>query len=177
MLSVSVIVKASAFPSSPTTAVSSDPLAPPEDPLVVGEESLVVAGAGVVAVGVLVSLPQALMRKRRASGVANASGLGTLRRSVSLTTGWLAVTFVTFWSDSLMDSTGAPVTTLKAGEYKIKVKDLSKIHNFNLSGAGVDEKTTVPEVTDVTWTVTFTAGTYTFKCDPHPPMTGSFTVT
>ena len=78
---------------------------------------------------------------------------------------------------TLMDSAGAPVTTLKAGDYTIKVKDLSTKHNFHLTGTGVEEKTTVPEVADVSWTVTFAAGTYTFKCDPHPPMTGTFTVT
>jgi len=78
---------------------------------------------------------------------------------------------------TLMDSTGAPVTSLKAGSYTVKVKDASKIHNFHLTGPGVDQKSTVPEVTEATWTVTLQAGTYTFKCDPHAKMTGSFTVT
>lgn len=78
---------------------------------------------------------------------------------------------------TLTDGTGAPVTTLPAGSYEVKVKDASKMHNFHLTGPGVEEKTTVPEVADATWMVTFAAGTYTFKCDPHPPMTGSFTVT
>ncbi len=78
---------------------------------------------------------------------------------------------------TLMDSTGAPVTTLKAGSYEVKVKDASAIHNFHLTGPGVEEKTTVPEKTDVTWKVTLSAGSYTFKCDPHANMTGSFTVT
>ena len=78
---------------------------------------------------------------------------------------------------TLMDSTGAPVTSLKAGSYTVKVKDASKIHDFHLTGPGVDQKTTVPEITEATWTVTLQAGTYTFKCDPHPKMTGSFTVT
>ena len=79
---------------------------------------------------------------------------------------------------TLTDSTGAPVTTLKAGAYEIKVKDLAKLHNFNLNGGGVAEKTTVPEVTDVTWTVTLQPGTYTFLCDPHPTtMKKTFTVT
>ena len=78
---------------------------------------------------------------------------------------------------TLTDSTGAPVTSLKAGTYTVKVKDASKIHNFHLTGAGVDQKTTVPDITEVTWTVSLQAGTYTFRCDPHPKMTGSFTVT
>jgi hypothetical protein len=78
---------------------------------------------------------------------------------------------------TLTDSTGAPVSSLKAGTYTVKVKDASKIHNFHLTGAGVDQKTTVPDITEVTWTVALQAGTYTFRCDPHPKMTGSFTVT
>ncbi len=78
---------------------------------------------------------------------------------------------------TLLDSTGAPVTSLKAGSYTVKVKDASKIHNFHLTGAGVDQKTTVPDIAEATWTVVLQAGTYTFKCDPHPKMTGTFTVT
>ncbi len=78
---------------------------------------------------------------------------------------------------TLLDSNGAPVTSLKAGSYTVKVKDASKIHNFHLAGAGVDQKTTVPDITEATWTVVLQAGTYTFKCDPHPKMTGTFTVT
>lgn len=78
---------------------------------------------------------------------------------------------------TLKDSTGAPVTTLPAGSYEVKVKDASAIHNFHLTGPGVEEKTTVPEVTDATWKVTLSAGSYTFKCDPHAKMTGTFTVT
>ena len=46
----------------------------------------------------------------------------------------------------------------------------------NLVGS-VDEKTSVPDVVDTTFDVTLTAGDYTFQCDPHPPMKGSFTVT
>lgn len=79
---------------------------------------------------------------------------------------------------TLVDSAGAPVTTLKAGGYTVKVKDMSAKHNFHLAGTGVDEKTTVPETTEVTWTVTLVAGTYTFLCDPHAQkMVGTFTVT
>jgi hypothetical protein len=69
-----------------------------------------------------------------------------------------------------VDDAGAPVTTLKAGTYQVKIKDTSKIHNFHLSGpGGIDLETAVPEVTEVTWPVTLTAGTYTFECDPAPP--------
>lgn len=77
---------------------------------------------------------------------------------------------------ALADSTGAAVSTLKPGSYTVKVSDKSKIHNFHLTGPGVEQTTSVPDVTDVSWTVTLAAGTYTFKCDPHAKMTGSFTV-
>lgn len=78
---------------------------------------------------------------------------------------------------TLTDPAGTQVSTLPAGSYRITVKDPSDIHNFHLTGAGVDEQTTVPEVTETTWDVTLVAGGYTFICDPHPRMVGTFTVT
>ena len=78
---------------------------------------------------------------------------------------------------ALTDGSGQPVDTLPAGDYTIAVHDLSAMHNFHLVGGEVDEKTEVPEVTDTTFDVTLTAGEYTFKCDPHANMTGTFTVT
>ena len=78
---------------------------------------------------------------------------------------------------TLTDASGQEVTTLPAGEYEIQVDDPSTIHNFHLTGAGVDETTTVPEVTETTWTVTLHEGDYTFICDPHPRMVGEFSVT
>lgn len=77
---------------------------------------------------------------------------------------------------TMTDDSGDPVETLEPGTYEIRVSDLSSIHNFHLTGPGVEETTTVPEVVDTTWTVTFEQGEYTFTCDPHPPMEGSFTV-
>lgn len=78
---------------------------------------------------------------------------------------------------TLTDESGAAVTELPAGDYTINVRDQSAIHNFHLIGGSVDETTTVPEIADATWEVTLEAGDYTFKCDPHPPMIGEFTVT
>jgi hypothetical protein len=78
---------------------------------------------------------------------------------------------------SLTDSSGQPVSTLPAGDYTVQVTDPATTHNFHLTGAGVDEKTSVPAVEDTTFDVTLTPGEYTFVCDPHPRMTGSFTVT
>jgi plastocyanin len=70
------------------------------------------------------------------------------------------------------------VTSLKAGKYKVVVKDLSNIHNFHLKGPGVDKKTGVGAKGTFTWTVTLKKGTYKFICDPHASiMKGSFKVT
>ena len=70
------------------------------------------------------------------------------------------------------------VTSLKAGKYKIVVKDLSNLHNFNLKGPGVDKKTGVGPKGTFTWTVTLKKGTYKYICDPHAAiMKGSFKVT
>ncbi|HEU0101235.1 MAG TPA: plastocyanin/azurin family copper-binding protein [Mycobacteriales bacterium] len=77
----------------------------------------------------------------------------------------------------LNDASGAKVTTLKAGTYQVMVSDQTAIHNYHLTGPGVDQETTVPEKRDVTWTVTLQPGTYTYICDPHPRMVGTFTVT
>jgi len=77
---------------------------------------------------------------------------------------------------TLTDDSGQPVTTLAAGEYTIEVRDLSTMHNFHLTGGSVDETTTVAEVVDTTFEVPLEPGEYTFKCDPHAKMPGSFTV-
>jgi plastocyanin len=73
---------------------------------------------------------------------------------------------------------GKKVTSLKAGKYKIVVKDLSNIHNFHLTGPGLNKKTGVGAQGTFTWTVTLKKGTYKFLCDPHAAiMKGSFKVT
>jgi len=78
---------------------------------------------------------------------------------------------------SLTTEDGQKVTELPAGDYTIQVKDPATKHNFHLTGGNVDETTSVPETTETTFEVTLEPGDYTFKCDPHPPMTGTFTVT
>ena len=71
----------------------------------------------------------------------------------------------------------AKVTKLKPGKYTIVVVDNSNIHNFHLSGPGVNKKTGVGSTGTTTWTVTLKKGTYKFVCDPHAPiMKGSFKV-
>jgi len=70
------------------------------------------------------------------------------------------------------------VTSLKAGKYKFVIKDMSNIHNFHLSGPGINKKTDVGATGTSTWTVTLEKGTYKYICDPHAAiMKGSFKVT
>ena len=77
---------------------------------------------------------------------------------------------------SLADSTGAKVTHVDPGQYTITVHDFATLHNFHLSGPGVDQATDVETTAQTTWNVTFTDGTYRFRCDAHPTlMRGSFT--
>jgi hypothetical protein len=65
---------------------------------------------------------------------------------------------------------GSPVTQIDPGTYEIAVRDLSELHNFHLSGPGVNESTGVEETGPVTWTVTFQNGRYSVVCDPHASM-------
>ena len=80
---------------------------------------------------------------------------------------------------SLRTSRGARVSRLKAGRYRIVVRDRSSMHNFHLLGLGVNKKTTVGFRGTVTWTVSFRKGRiYRFRCDPHAArMRGSFRAT
>jgi plastocyanin len=73
---------------------------------------------------------------------------------------------------------GKKVTTLKAGKYKVVVSDKSNIHNFHLTGPGVNNATSVGGTGSKTWTLSLKKGTYKYVCDPHKTsMKGSFKVT
>jgi hypothetical protein len=78
---------------------------------------------------------------------------------------------------NLADASGNKVTHLDPGTYTIQVDDKASIHNFHLTGPGVDQATGIEDTGTVTWTVTFAAGTYHYQCDPHAlTMKGEFTV-
>jgi plastocyanin len=78
---------------------------------------------------------------------------------------------------SLTSADGSELETLAAGTYTIEVNDQANIHNFHLTGAGVDEATDVAGTGTETWEVTVESGTYRFVCDPHAStMNGSFEV-
>ena len=64
-----------------------------------------------------------------------------------------------------------------AGKAKLVIADKSSIHNFHLTGPGVNVKTSVSATGTKTFTVTLKKGTYRFVCDPHASsMKGSFKV-
>jgi len=76
---------------------------------------------------------------------------------------------------SLEDAQGNRVTQLDPGTYVVEVEDKSDVHTFHLEGPGVDERTEVAFTGKVRWTVTFRDGRYTYRCDPHPSLSGAFT--
>ena len=72
-----------------------------------------------------------------------------------------------------MDKSSVP-----AGTYTLNVNDLSSMHNFHFTGAGVDVMTEVSSTGKKSFSVTLKPGTYTFVCDPHhSSMNGTLTVT
>jgi plastocyanin len=79
---------------------------------------------------------------------------------------------------SLIDANGASVKQLDPGTYVVHIDDMSEFHNFRLTGPGVSQATSVPNIEQADWTVTFAnGGTYTYVCDAHPTtMKGTFTV-
>ena len=79
--------------------------------------------------------------------------------------------------DITLTRNGVRVTHLTPGGDVITVRDRSGLHNFHLTGPGVNQTTTVAFTGTLTWTLTLTAGTYRFVCDPHAAtMRGTFTV-
>ena len=77
----------------------------------------------------------------------------------------------------LDDPAGKAIGTIAAGTYQLTVHDDSSIHNFHITGAGVDDKTSVTSAETKTFTLNLTPGTYTFLCDIHPTsMKGTFKV-
>jgi plastocyanin len=79
---------------------------------------------------------------------------------------------------TLTTEDGSEVTSLPAGTYTLEIVDKTDIHNFHLSGPGVDEASDVAGQEDEEYEIELQAGTYEFVCDPHvSQMSGSFEVT
>jgi plastocyanin len=70
----------------------------------------------------------------------------------------------------------AMVKTLKAGTYKVTVRDVSTKDNFHLLGPGVSKKTAVGGKRTVTWKLKFRAGKYTYRSDAHKKLKRTFRV-
>ena len=65
----------------------------------------------------------------------------------------------------------------KPGRIKLVIADKSTMHNFHLTGPGVNVKTSVAFVGTKSFFLTLKKGTYTYVCDPHASfMNGSFTI-
>jgi plastocyanin len=78
----------------------------------------------------------------------------------------------------MKNAAGRDLKTVKAGTYKIKIEDKATIHNFHLTGPGVNKSTSIGGTTETTWTVKLKPGKYTYLCDPHAAqMRGTFRVT
>lgn len=77
---------------------------------------------------------------------------------------------------SLKTASGATVKSLKAGRFKVAVRDATKADNFHLLGPGVNRKTGVKFRGAATWTVTLKAGKYTVRSDAHRKLRRSFSV-
>lgn len=73
---------------------------------------------------------------------------------------------------------GKRVTGLKHGTYRFVINDRSSIHDFHLTGPGLDRTITSVDFTGTKSIVlTLKKGTYRFFCDPHSTfMHGSFRV-
>ena len=96
--------------------------------------------------------------------------------SAGATTGKLVGTVGPGFTITLKQA-GKAVTKLKAGTYTITVQDKANIHDFHLSGPGVNKKTSVTGLGTTTWKVTLKKGTYKYVCDPHSTiMHGTFKV-
>ena len=123
--------------------------------------------AGLAAVGVMLTACGG-------SSGADASSPGPLQRPASLVAD---VGHHDGFTISLTDPSGQRIRNLAAGTYSLAIKDESSLHNFHLTGDGVDKTTSIGDTGTVTFSVTFKPGTYTFVCDPHSSqMHGKFTV-
>jgi NitT/TauT family transport system substrate-binding protein len=78
-------------------------------------------------------------------------------------------------STIVLKQSGQKAKRLDPGKYLIVVKDKSKALNFHISGPGVNKRTSVAKTGTVRWTVTLSAGKYTYRSDKGR-IGGSFRV-
>jgi plastocyanin len=111
-------------------------------------------------------------------------GLTTILATLALASSAFAAVSTNTNTNTLAGTVGPGYTitmnkkTVKAGTYAITIHDLASIHDFHLTGPGVDKKTSVTGTGTTKWTVKLKKGTYHFVCDPHRTiMHGVLTVT
>ena len=111
-------------------------------------------------------------------------GLTTILATLALASSTFAAVSTNTNTNTLTGTVGPGFTitmnkkTVKAGTYAITIHDLASIHDFHLTGPGVDKKTSVTGTGTTKWTVKLKKGTYHFVCDPHRTiMHGVLTVT
>lgn len=79
---------------------------------------------------------------------------------------------------ALTDENGEPVGSVPAGDYTLTILDPSDIHNFRLTGEGLDVASDVGAIVELEFEITLEPGTYEFVCDPHMgTMRGQLEVT
>jgi plastocyanin len=97
------------------------------------------------------------------------AAVATLGAALALVSGATAAT--TTGRLTATDGPGFTITmsakTVKHGIYVITIHDRSSIHDFHLTGPGLNKATSVAAVKTYTWKVTLKKGTYKFVCDPH----------
>ncbi len=77
---------------------------------------------------------------------------------------------------SVRTAGGVKAKSVPAGKVVLTVDDRSRIDNFHLKGAEVNRATGVRFRGRVTWNLTLTPGSYTYRSDRHARLRGSFTV-
>lgn len=80
---------------------------------------------------------------------------------------------------ALRSSSGKRVKSVKAGSYRVSVRDASASDNFHLLGAGVNKRTGVEFKGSKTWAVRLKKGkTYRYRSDARPTrLKGAFRAT
>ena len=100
-------------------------------------------------------------------------GLTTILATVALASSAFAAASGNTKTSTLTGTVGPGFTitmnkkTVKAGTYTITIHDLASIHDFHITGPGVNKATSVTGTGTTKWTVKLKKGTYHFVCDPH----------
>ena len=118
------------------------------------------------------------MRTTALALVATAASLALAGGGGAATTGTVSLTGTVGPGFTItLKNHGKTVKTLAPAKYQFVISDKSNIHNFHLTGPGVNRKTSVGGTGTTKWTLTLRNGTYRFVCDPHKTsMKGAFIV-